>query len=108
MSQLPKTETRSFRDHWSGFIHDWQKQICKSLEKVDGKALFTTDEWDRVPGEAGAGSAGHRGGGGGITKVISGGRVFEKGGVNSLVVWGPVTEMMRSQLKIEGKSWFAC
>src|SRR6202012_3776681 len=52
--------------------------------------------------------AGHRGGGGGITKVISGGRVFEKGGVNSSVVWGPVTEMMRSQLKIEGKSWFAC
>ena len=96
MSQLHKTETRSFRDHWIGFIHDLQKHICKSLEKVDGKAVFVTDEWDREHG------------GGGITKVISGGRVFEKGGVNSSVVWGPVTDTMRSQLKIDGESWFAC
>jgi coproporphyrinogen III oxidase len=77
MSQLYKTQTRSFRDHWIGFIHDLQKHICRELEKVDGKAVFITDEWDRDHG------------GGGITRVISGGRVFEKGGVNSSVVWGP-------------------
>ncbi len=108
MSQLPKTDTRSFRDNWIGFIHDLQKQICQSLEKVDGEAVFITDEWDRVLDESGAGYAGHRGGGGGITRVISDGAVFEKGGVNSSVVWGPVTDMMRSQLKIDGKNWFAC
>jgi coproporphyrinogen III oxidase len=34
--------------------------------------------------------------------------VFEKGGVNTSVVFGEVTDTMRNQLKINGKSWFAC
>jgi coproporphyrinogen III oxidase len=97
MSRLYKKETRTFRDYWIGFIHELQDSICKALEDVDGKARFVTDEWDREHGN-----------GGGITRVIAGGQVFEKGGVNSSVVWGPVTDIMRSQLKIEGESWFAC
>jgi coproporphyrinogen III oxidase len=97
MSRLYKKETRTFRDYWIGFIHELQDSICEALEDVDGKARFVTDEWDRENGL-----------GGGITRVISGGQVFEKGGVNSSVVWGPVTDIMRSQLKIEGNTWFAC
>jgi coproporphyrinogen III oxidase len=40
--------------------------------------------------------------------VITGGNDFEKGGVNTSVVWGGVTDAMRTQLKIEGHTWFAC
>jgi coproporphyrinogen III oxidase len=34
--------------------------------------------------------------------------VFEKGGVNTSIVFGDVTDAMRSQLKINGAKWFAC
>jgi len=34
--------------------------------------------------------------------------VIEKGGVNTSIVFGKVTDLMRSQLKINGDSWFAC
>jgi coproporphyrinogen III oxidase len=94
--RLYKTETPSFRDRWIGFIDDLQDRICAALEGLDGKAAFITDEWEREQG------------GGGRTRVISGGRVLEKGGVNTSVVWGKVTDTMRTQLKIEGDKWFAC
>jgi coproporphyrinogen III oxidase len=93
---LYKTETSTFRERWIGFIHGLQDRICAALEDLDGQALFRTDEWEREHG------------GGGKTRVLSGGRVFEKGGVSTSVVWGKVTDTMRSQLKIEGKNWFAC
>ena len=77
-------------------IHSLQNTICQAIEKCDGKAFFKTDEWNRPEG------------GGGITKVIGEGNVFEKGGVNTSVVYGDVTDNMRKQLKIEGHTWFAC
>src|SRR3954454_2702263 len=81
---------------WVQLIHDLQNDICGSLEACDGKAKFIEDEWDRPEG------------GGGKTRVIANGDVFEKGGVNTSVVFGSVTEAMRSQLKINGEKWFAC
>ncbi|HEY4287731.1 MAG TPA: oxygen-dependent coproporphyrinogen oxidase [Puia sp.] len=84
------------RDQWIGFIQELQEKICAALENVDGGAALVVDEWER------------EGGGGGRTRIISGGNVFEKGGVNSSVVWGEVTDAMRMQLKIEGHTWFAC
>jgi coproporphyrinogen III oxidase len=93
---LYKTATRDFRNRWIGYIYGLQDRICEALEQVDGKAVFLTDEWDR------------EGGGGGRTRVISGGKVIEKGGVNTSVVWGKVNDAMRTQLKLDGASWFAC
>ena len=42
-------------------------------------------------------------GGGGITRVIANGNVFEKGGVNTSVVYGHVTDKMRNAIK----NWMA-
>jgi len=53
-----------------------QQNICQGLEAADGKAGFKTDSWDRDQG------------GTGITRVISNGAVFEKGGVNFPHVFG--------------------
>lgn len=92
---LYKTDTHPFRDKWIGYIHQLQDEICQDLEAIDGKGRFITDEWKRD------------GGGGGITRVIEGGNVFEKGGVNTSVVWGKVSDTMRTQLKIDGAKWFA-
>ena len=81
---------------WISYIHDLQNRICTALEQVDGKAKFIEDEWQRPEG------------GGGKTRVIANGNVFEKGGVNTSVVFGDVTDAMRTQLKINGDKWFAC
>jgi len=84
------------RQNWIDFIHDLQDRICSALESVDGLARFREDRWER------------NGGGGGKTRIIADGRVFEKGGVNTSAVYGEVTDVMRNQLKIDGKKWFAC
>lgn len=86
----------SFRDTWEHYIHGLQDRICAALEAEDGKARFRQDEWTRPEG------------GGGRTRVIAHGDVIEKGGVNTSVVFGKVTDAMRTQLKIEGDSWYAC
>jgi coproporphyrinogen III oxidase len=96
-----KTETKEFRGQWIDFIYNLQDMICKALESVDGKARFSEDEWQRAEGK----------GGGGLTKVIQNGNVFEKGGVNTSVVYGKVSRKMREVLHLPMSSgeatWFA-
>ncbi len=53
-----------------------QDRICSKLESIDGRAQFLTDAWERDEG------------GSGRSRVISGGAVFEKGGVNFSHVFG--------------------
>jgi coproporphyrinogen III oxidase len=84
------------KDKWIELIHRLQNDICTALEATDGKARFIEDAWQRAEG------------GGGKTRVISNGNVFEKGGVNTSIVFGDVTDLMREQLKINGAKWFAC
>jgi coproporphyrinogen III oxidase len=91
-----KKETYPFKDKWIRYIHDLQNSICKGLEEEDGKTVFISDKWERA------------GGGGGDTRIITNGNTIEKGGVNTSVVHGDVTDQMRMQLKIEGSKWFAC
>jgi coproporphyrinogen III oxidase len=86
----------NIKEYWIGYIHNLQDRICSVLEKVDGKAVFIEDQWQRPEG------------GGGKTRVIANGNVFEKGGVNTSIVFGDVTDAMRTQLKINGAKWFAC
>ena len=94
---ISKTDTKEFRGEWIEFIYTLQDKICAALEKVDGKAKFKQDEWQRAEGK----------GGGGLTRIIQNGNVFEKGGVNTSVVYGHVTDKMRKFMNIEGETWFA-
>ena len=87
----------ALRERWIHFIHALQDTICDTLEKTDGGGHFIEDDWQRSEN-----------GGGGKTKIIENGQVFEKGGVNTSVVYGSVSDAMRTQLKIDGSSWFAC
>jgi coproporphyrinogen III oxidase len=57
-------------------VQDLQDEICQGLEQIDGKARFQEDKWERAEG------------GGGRTRVIRDGGVFEQGGVNFSEVWG--------------------
>ena len=51
------------------YLRSLQLQICSSLEDADGKETFQKDQWDRP------------GGGGGISRVMVGGDIFEQAGV---------------------------
>ena len=84
------------KETWIAYIYELQDRICAAIEKADGKSVFMEDKWERAEG------------GGGKTRVIANGNVFEKGGVNTSVVFGDVTDAMRTGLKITGARWFAC
>jgi coproporphyrinogen III oxidase len=86
----------NIKAEWINYIEELQNRICIALEEIDGKAKFLEDAWQREEG------------GGGNTRVIADGNVFEKGGVNTSVVFGDVSEAMKTQLKIDGAKWFAC
>ncbi|ENM3965093.1 oxygen-dependent coproporphyrinogen oxidase [Vibrio cholerae] len=62
------------------FLLQLQDKICQQLEAADGQAQFIEDAWQREPGE--------KLGGGGRTRVIREGAVFEQGGVNFSHVFG--------------------
>lgn len=77
------------------FCEALQKRICREAERIDGQARFVTDRWDRDDG------------GGGITRVITGGRVFEKGGVNTSAVYGSLPERTANLLDVQETKFFA-
>ncbi|MDH5591571.1 MAG: coproporphyrinogen III oxidase, partial [Gammaproteobacteria bacterium] len=60
------------------YLLDLQDHICQKIEATDSKATFIEDNWQRE------GS----GGGGGRTRVLTDGAIFEQGGVNFSQVTG--------------------
>jgi coproporphyrinogen III oxidase len=60
---------------------DIQSHICQELERIDQKSRFKSDEWQRTDRRGGPG-------GGGVTRILAEGEVFEKAGVNFSEVHG--------------------
>ena len=84
------------KDKFFKYIHTLQDQITAGLEKIDGKATFQEDQWDRPEG------------GGGRTRVIENGNVFEKGGVNISGIHGKLPDSMQKYFGVEDADFFAC
>lgn len=84
------------KDLFYKYIQGLQDTITLKLEAVDGKATFQEDIWKRPEG------------GGGRTRVIENGNVFEKGGVNISAVHGELPETMRNHFGVEEAQFFAC
>lgn len=83
------------KEHIAAEMRALQSYICSQLEEMDGGAVFHEDAWNRTEG------------GGGFTRTIKNGSVLEKGGVAFSAVHGPVNDVMRNQLKLDGDSFFA-
>jgi coproporphyrinogen III oxidase len=84
------------------WLQNLQTSICKSLEDIDAGAKFVSDQWLREEG------------GGGDTKVLSDGKVFEKAGVAFSAIHGEVPAFLKTQSEHsltgkmgEAKSFFA-
>lgn len=74
------------------YLIDLQNNICSALERLDGKSKFISDKWDREEG------------GGGDTRVIADGNIFEKGGVNFSHVYGALPSFLNTETK--GATYF--
>ena len=58
------------------YLLAFQQRLCAALEGEDGTARFQEERWDRAEG------------GGGISRLLENGQVFEKAGVNFSHVFG--------------------
>lgn len=78
------------------WLLDLQARIVQDLEQVDGKP-FLRDAWERLEG------------GGGISRLIEEGNVFERGGVNFSHVMGAALPPSASAVRPElaGRAWEA-
>ena len=63
-------------DEVKDYLASLQNRLCAELETLDGKATFARDAWERP------------GGGGGESRVLAGGNVFEQAGVGFSHVFG--------------------
>ncbi len=84
------------KDKFYAYIEQLQDTITSKLEEVDGTATFKEDIWVRPEG------------GGGRTRVIENGAVFEKGGVNISGVHGELPDSMKAYFGVEDANFFAC
>ena len=74
-----------------------QDSICAGLEAVDGEGRFQEESWERPEG------------GGGRSRVMKAGRVFEQGGVNFSEVQGEELppSILNQRPEAKGHPWFA-
>ncbi|WP_435135427.1 oxygen-dependent coproporphyrinogen oxidase [Formosa sp. A9] len=84
------------KDKFYNYIQELQDTITHALESLDGKAQFKQDIWERPEG------------GGGRTRVIENGAVFEKGGVNISGVHGELPDSMQNYFGVKDANFFAC
>ncbi len=77
-------------DSLRSYLRDLQAWICRAIEQEDGVGRFIDDPWRRTEG------------GGGLTRVLAEGRVFEQAGVNFSEVHGerlpPAASVQRPDL----------
>ena len=86
----------SIKDAFTQWIGDVQDRICSALESADGQAQFHEDTWSR------------EGGGGGRSRIIEKGNIFEKGGVNTSRVHGVLPDPVRKQFGVDQGWFYAC
>ncbi|THG02920.1 coproporphyrinogen-III oxidase 1, chloroplastic-like isoform X1 [Camellia sinensis] len=76
ISDSNSTPSSSVRARFEKMIREAQDSVCLAIEAVDGGGKFKEDVWSRP------------GGGGGISRVLQDGDIWEKAGVNVSVVYG--------------------
>jgi len=85
--------TEPLRARAAAYFRDLPDRICAGLEQLDG-SHFREDAWTRE-------------GGGGRTRVLAEGSVFEKAGVNFSDVFGQFSEEFAAQIPGEGRDFTA-
>jgi coproporphyrinogen III oxidase len=88
------SEQKSIGERAVAFFRKLQDEITSTLEMLDGKEKFFEEHWERP------------GGGGGRTRVLAEGNIFEKAGVNFSAVSGEAPPYLHKQ-GMEDLTFFA-
>jgi len=83
------------RHRAAAYFRDLQDRICAGLEQLDGPGRFREDAWQR------------EGGGGGRSRILVDGGLFEKAGVNFSEVFGRMSPEFAAQVPGEGLDFTA-
>ena len=94
---MSEADSRPSIDRVRTFLKELQDRICGRLEAVDGRGRFVEDAWQRAEG------------GGGRSRVMKRGAVFEQAGVNFSEVSGARLPPSASAQRpaIAGRAWTA-
>ena len=86
------TQASPMRLRMEAFIKEQQNVIVEALEDVEGGAKFRRDTWQRPAG------------GDGISCVLQDGKVFEKAGVNTSIVYGTLPRAAIQKMRVNHKA----
>jgi coproporphyrinogen III oxidase len=89
------TKPEGYAEQMHRYVRALQEEICTALERADGSARFREDAWIRP------------GGGGGLSRVLEGGAVLEKAGVNTSLVHGELPPHFAQRMQGDGTSFVA-
>ncbi len=94
---MSKEPPKNSREKTKNLLLKLQDNICKGLENTDGKAKFTEESWLREEG------------GGGRSRVLKNGSIFEQAGVNFSEVYGKQLpqSIISQRPEAKGHEWFA-
>ncbi len=94
MFKEPPTNSR---EKTKNLLLNLQEKICEGLETTDGKAKFIEESWQREEG------------GGGRSRVLKNGSIFEQAGVNFSEVYGKELpqSIISQRPEAKGHEWFA-
>ena len=92
-----KTPPKNSRENIKSLLLDLQEKICAELEALDEKSRFNEESWIRPEG------------GGGKSRVLKNGNIFEQAGVNFSEVHGKELppSIISQRPEAEGEEWFA-
>jgi coproporphyrinogen III oxidase len=88
-------EVSDLFDRAASFFRELQTDICRALAELDAGKDFGADAWQRP------------GGGGGVARVLEGGALFEKAGVNWSNVDGELPAELSEHMPGSGRSFRA-
>jgi len=77
------------------YFEELQDRICIALTHLDGVAAFQEDRWS------------YAGGGGGKTRILQFGGVFEKAGVNFSAIEGRLPAHIARRMRVDDEPFFA-
>jgi coproporphyrinogen III oxidase len=83
------------REQIEATYREIQAAFCAAVEEVDGEETFAADDWVRP------------GGGGGITRVLSGSGPIEKAAVNFSAVAGDTPAALSERMAVDSSRFFA-
>jgi coproporphyrinogen III oxidase len=97
MLQALEAPPSDSRQRTKALLMGLQDSICAGLEQLDGEGRFAEESWERPEG------------GGGRSRVMKAGRVFEQGGVNFSEVEGSELppSILSQRPEAKGHRWFA-